>query len=109
MDRNALLDGIEYVRSVMAELNDAARTAERDFSDDEQAAYDAGSEYIAAAVLKVERPNKTDAELKRASEFLEAHPKAGTVDGDGARGTFNSNVRTEDPYDLGSVQVYGSR
>ena len=104
MDRNQLLDGIGFVRSVMQFHSDRLAAGHAETPED-SAAWDAGTAYIAQSTADVERFDARAAELSRAEAFVAAHPQS-TIEGDGVRHVPSINTRTaDDPFDVSAITV----
>jgi len=86
MDEKYLRDGIDYVKSVLRTMHESAE--ERSFDMDEQAAWDAGVDFVRTG----------EAELvaleERKSAIAEFAPVATGKHGDGAISTINVNTHT---------------
>ena len=104
MDRNQLLDGIGYVRSVMQYHSDRLAAGHAETPED-SAAWDAGTAYIAQSTADVERFDARAAELSRAEAFVAAHPQS-IIEGDGVLHVPSINTRTaDDPFDVSAITV----
>lgn len=85
MDEKNLREGVEYVKAVLREMH--ADAEERSFDPDEQAAWEAGAEYV----------RTSEAELvaleERKAQIADFAPAA-TETGDGAMASINVNTHT---------------
>lgn len=104
MDRNELLAGVDYVRGVMQYHTDRV-AAGHDETDADRTAWAEGVAYIEATAAEVQRADERDAQLTRAQQFLDAHPRS-LVAGDGLVHVPNVNTRgSDDPFDLSTLTV----
>jgi HK97 family phage major capsid protein len=95
MDEKNLRDGIDYVKSVLRTMHESAE--ERSFDLDEQAAWDAGVEFVRTGEAEV------TALEERKSAIAEFAPVA-TETGDGAMSSINVNTHTvRDAFDHESL------